>query len=160
MFRTPKTLTMIAAAIGVPYTASETDIGREAMKFLNRSARSVSSPVENFLSSSDSLQYGDHTHRDVERIWDDSIDRYRYSTQPQIVATATSTGQLVSATSRAGESETAAPSTILGPSDYRSSLVGKPISDLREVLRFDISPQWVTERFSRVSTVLAEFLIQ
>jgi hypothetical protein len=36
------------------------------------------------------------------------------------------------------------------------ALVGGPIYDLREVLRFDISPEWVTSRFSRVTTVLAD----
>lgn len=35
-------------------------------------------------------------------------------------------------------------------------LVGSPTADLGEVLRFDASPQWVMERWSRVSTVLAE----
>lgn len=35
-------------------------------------------------------------------------------------------------------------------------LVGSPVSDLGEVLRFDVSPQWVMGRWSRVSTVLAD----
>jgi len=161
MLRTPKMLTMLAAAVGVPYTASETDIGRTTMRFLSSGAKSVSAPVEDFLSSSDDLAYGEHTHRDVERIWEDTVDRYRYSTTPQIVA---SPGQLVSASTRL-QSEGVAqggtlPASVVGPQQslnaYQPSLVGKPVDDLREVLRFDISPQWVTERFSRVTTVLAE----
>lgn len=36
------------------------------------------------------------------------------------------------------------------------ALTGTQITDLREVLRFDITPQWVPTRFSRVSTVLAD----
>jgi hypothetical protein len=36
------------------------------------------------------------------------------------------------------------------------ALTGTEISDLREVLRFDITPVWVPQRFSRVSTVLAD----
>lgn len=36
------------------------------------------------------------------------------------------------------------------------ALTGPEISDLREVLRFDITPQWVPQHFARVSTVLAE----
>lgn len=36
------------------------------------------------------------------------------------------------------------------------NLTGVEITDLREVLRFDVTPQWVPQRFSRVSTVLAD----
>lgn len=36
------------------------------------------------------------------------------------------------------------------------ALTGTEISDLREVLRFDITPVWVPQHFSRVSTVLAD----
>lgn len=39
-------------------------------------------------------------------------------------------------------------------------IVGKPVTDLREVMRFDISPEWVMNRFSRVSTVLAELRLK
>lgn len=35
-------------------------------------------------------------------------------------------------------------------------LTGPQIVDLREVLRFDITPAWVPQRFARVSTVLSE----
>lgn len=36
-----------------------------------------------------------------------------------------------------------------------TSVGGGEVHDLREVLRFDISPQWLPQRFSRVSTVLS-----
>lgn len=36
------------------------------------------------------------------------------------------------------------------------ALTGTEISDLRDVLRFDITPVWVPQHFSRVSTVLAD----
>lgn len=39
-------------------------------------------------------------------------------------------------------------------------LVGAPVSDLGEVLRFDVSPQWVMARWSRVSTVLADLELE
>ena len=39
-------------------------------------------------------------------------------------------------------------------------IVGAPVTDLREVMRFDITPQWVMDRFSRVSTVLAELKLK
>ncbi len=40
------------------------------------------------------------------------------------------------------------------------SVVGTPVTDLREVMRFDISPEWVLDRFARVSTVLAEIRLK
>lgn len=40
--------------------------------------------------------------------------------------------------------------------DDGPSIVGAPVTDLREVMRFDVSPEWVIQRFSRVSTVLAD----
>lgn len=36
------------------------------------------------------------------------------------------------------------------------ALTGADITDFREVLRFDITPQWVPQRFARVSTILAD----
>jgi hypothetical protein len=36
------------------------------------------------------------------------------------------------------------------------SIAGGPVHDLRDVLRFDISPSWVSQHFTRVSTVLAD----
>ena len=35
-------------------------------------------------------------------------------------------------------------------------IAGHPIHDLREVIRFDITPGWVAQNFGRVSTVLAD----
>ena len=40
------------------------------------------------------------------------------------------------------------------------TLVGTRINDLREVMRFDISPEWVIQRFARVSTVLADLQLE
>jgi hypothetical protein len=37
-----------------------------------------------------------------------------------------------------------------------ANLVGPPVAHLGEVLRFDISPQWVTARWPRVTSTLAE----
>jgi len=146
---------MLAAAVGIPYTASETELGRYAMRSISYGAKSVSAPVTDYLSSSGELEFGDHTHRDVERIWEESVDRYRYGTEPPAIA---STGRLVSTSN---QPDLVGQPSILGnaglpPSGYTSSLVGRPVEDLREVLRFDITPQWVTDRFSRVTTVLAD----
>jgi hypothetical protein len=165
MLRTPKTLTMLAAAVGIPYSASETEFGRAAVDMLSSGARTVSAPVEDYLSSPGSVGFGDHTHRDVERIWEDTVDRYRYSTTPQVAThqVSPSTGRMVSTSQRVTTNEAPSsdslPASVVGapmPGSDQPSLVGRPVSDLREVLRFDISPDWVTNRFSRVTTVLAE----
>ena len=185
MIRAPKTLTMIAAAVGIPYTASETEIGQAAMRMLGTGMKSVSTPVEDFLASSRGTEFGEHAHRDVEGIWEQTIDRYRYSSTPQVVGQQSATpqgagptGRLVSSTSPApigggsalsntgtavGNERAMPASSPNGPVSVggfngsgQPSLVGQPVGDLREVLRFDISPDWVTNRFSRVTTVLAE----
>lgn len=45
----------------------------------------------------------------------------------------------------------------LGPvSPAGPALTNSPVSDFREVLRFDITPAWVPQHFSRVTTVLAD----
>lgn len=170
MLRTPKTLALLAAAVGVPYTASETEFGRAAVRMLGSGVHSVSAPASDYLGAGGSGVEGHNPHRDVEGIWEQTIDRYRYGTTPQIVS---SPGRMVSTSSRStaaaqidsgnvgsanlpatlGGAATALPA---GAATAGASLVGHPVSDLREVLRFDISPQWVTERFSRVTTVLAD----
>lgn len=51
----------------------------------------------------------------------------------------------------------------LGQNSFQGTgrgIVGTPVTDLREVMRFDITPQWVMDRFSRVSTVLAELQLK
>jgi hypothetical protein len=162
MLKTPKTLAMLTAAVGIPYTASETELGRSAANMFGSGMKTVAAPVGDYLSSTGLSNYGTNTHRDVEGIWEDSVDRYRYQSAPIAVP---STGRLVSASNRepastpqaftgndaVGAGGLAGTGGLAGP-----TLVGRPVSDLREVLRFDISPQWVTDRFSRVTTVLAE----
>jgi hypothetical protein len=165
MIRAPKTLTMLAAAVGIPYTASETEFGQAAMRMFGSGMQSVSTPVEDFLASSRGTEFGDHTHRDVEGIWEETVDRYRYSSTPQVVG---QSARLVSSQSQAtsvpesssanAQNSQAANSgwPVSSTGALQPSLVGQPVADLREVLRFDISPDWVTSRFSRVTTVLAE----
>lgn len=52
---------------------------------------------------------------------------------------------------------------LVGPRDLgqfaetpHRSIAGGPVPDFRDVLRFDISPEWVQGRFARVTTVLSE----
>lgn len=52
---------------------------------------------------------------------------------------------------------TAAYSDQQYPSQLQSpSLTNAPVSDFREVLRFDVTPAWVPQHFNRVTTVLAD----
>lgn len=156
MIRTPYTLAMIAAAVGVPYTATETDFGRSAMNMFSSQAASVATAVP---ASTDAA----HAHRDVERIWESSVDRFRYASTPMAIQSHVGGVPATGASSMAttlGVAPADSNGMVAGtvPSVFHNStaLVGGPIYDLREVLRFDISPDWVTSRFSRVTTVLAD----
>lgn len=55
----------------------------------------------------------------------------------------------------------------IGPRDLEQfaeagsrSLSGGPVADFRDVLRFDVSPNWVAEHFTRVTTVLADLRLE
>lgn len=160
MIRTQYTLAMIAAAIGVPYTASETEFGRKVVQTFSTQTASLTSAVE---TSTEAV----HSHRDVERIWEDSVDRFRYASTPVAVATR-GAGSMVDPSMGGSalppQSSAASDGSLVAGANYGTpynanasgALVGGPIYDLREVLRFDISPEWVTSRFSRVTTVLAD----
>lgn len=156
MIRTHYTLAMIAAAIGVPYTATETEFGKNLIQTVTSQSASVASAVG---ASTDAV----HSHRDVERIWEDSVDRFRYASTPVAVQSRSGGASFAAvdgATPPVGAADLSGISgmTNVGAAGFSngSALVGGPIYDLREVLRFDISPEWVTSRFSRVTTVLAD----
>ncbi len=162
MMRTHYTLAMIAAAIGVPYTATETEFGKNLLQTVTSQSASVTSAVG---ASTDAV----HSHRDVERIWEDSVDRFRYASTPVAVQSQAGGVGFASVDGAAGPAvqpginrtnAMAGTSGMTGVgasgSGNATALVGGPIYDLREVLRFDISPEWVMARFSRVTTVLAD----
>jgi hypothetical protein len=54
----------------------------------------------------------------------------------------------------------ALPSQPADPNSPTARLEGPPVQDLAEVIRFDISPQWVGQYWSRVSTVTAEMELE
>jgi hypothetical protein len=154
MMRATHTFALIAAAVGVPYAASETEFGRNTMQSLNAKTASLHTAV---IDAGD----GTHSHRDVERILEKSVDRFRYASTPLAVAGAAGMPSAagvnaVQPTAVVGVGAAQALSPALTGTPAGGSLVGGPIHDLREVLRFDITPDWVTSRFSRVTTVLAE----
>lgn len=74
-----------------------------------------------------------HAHYEVENIRRAQGDRYRYDDYM-------------------AEKLGALPKDAAGA----PKLVGAHVDDLRDVLRFDITPRWVVDRFARVTTVLAE----
>lgn len=134
---------LFTAAAAGPYLASETEIGRTTV-----------STVTNLFRDGKGLQYSDqwtdsssqpgsestyanHSHYAVEKLRSGETERYRYDHQ-----TARKLGAL--------------------PSDPNQTpmLVGAPVPDLREVMRFDINPDWVMSRFARVSTVLSDLSLR
>ncbi len=130
---------LIAAAAVGPYVATETDFGRRAVDrvggVFGDGAAMVSNGLAPGIAADESERqqgYANHAHYEVERLRKVSSDRYRYDKQ-----LARKLGAI--------------------PADpgAEPTLSGNQVRDLREVMRFDITPQWVIGRFSRVSTVLA-----
>lgn len=115
------TALLAATAVGAPYMASETSVGRKLTDSISSVANTVSPPT----STASWIDGPANAHHQTEALWDKELGPRDLN---QI--------------SRNG-----------GPAQ---SLVGGPVHDLRDVLRFDISPQWVSQHFSRVSTVLAD----
>ena len=130
---------LLAAAVGGPYVASETDFGRSAISKIRGASGSDSGYVVNETSYRNGglPGYGNHAHHEVETLRRNDPNRYRYDTD------------LTQKLGGAPKTDGATP-----------QLVGSPIQDIREVLRFDITPHWVTSRFSRVSTVLSDMQLE
>ncbi len=155
MVRTPTLIGLLTAAVGVPYTATETEFGRSTVEMITGSNEAGSASASAPWTQRDGEELGTNALRDVEGIWEQTIDRYRYG-QPQPLQTV---NRLASSSNRDTNQSALIPgisNDVVQPNANAASLVGQPVHDLREVLRFDISPDWVTQRFSRVSTVLAE----
>lgn len=169
MMRPSHTLALLAAAVGVPYAATETQLGQTALQSF-RDTPVAQQPKEPKAASGEV-----HAHRDVERIWEQSVDRFRYASTPRAVlqragvdaapadaalgvpaAAADGRFRTPAAALPGAAASSAAAAAPLPAGIGVTSLVGGPIGDLREVLRFDISPDWVTAQFARVTTVLAE----
>lgn len=155
MVRTPTLIGLLTAAVGVPYTATETEFGRSTVEMITGSNQASHSSSPASWAERDGMELGTNALRDVEGIWEQTIDRYRYGqAQPM-----QSVNRLASTSNREMVPSGSLPGMAtdgVAADPYSASLVGQPVQDLREVLRFDISPDWVTQRFSRVSTVLAE----
>ena len=128
---------LIAAAAGGPYVASETEFGRSLMSSLGTSTQSDLTYVGVDVSDLTRDAYANHAHHEVEKLRRNQPERYLYEEM------------LTRKLGGIPQEPAAAP-----------KLVGTQISDLREVLRFDISPKWVIQRFARVTTVLADLRLE
>ena len=93
---------------------------------------SVSQSVQSGYADS-TVSAASNAHHEVEKLVTATSSKYRYDTP---------------LAQDLGQSQVHA--------EAAPSIVGTPLTDLREVMRFDVSPQWVISRYSRVSTVLAE----
>jgi hypothetical protein len=131
MIRIFRNLIVFALMAGGMYTVLETDSGRDAVSSVMTSIQG-----DTTLVSTTADGYGSNAHHEVENIRRVQGDQYRYD--PEM---AQRLGAIPS-------DATAAP-----------KLVGGQVKDLREVLRYDINPNWVVSRFSRVTTVLASLMM-
>ncbi|WP_182865179.1 DUF6690 family protein [Rhodopirellula sp. JC639] len=138
------TALLAAAAVG-PYVATETDVGRKSMStvrslFGGASTGDAISGLAPGIAATEEERtsgYANHSHYEIEKLRQVGADRYRYDTE-----LARKLGAI--------------------PQDpaEEPTLSGYQVKDLREVLRFDIGPDWVVNRFSRVSTVLADLKLK
>lgn len=129
--------TLFLVAAGGPYVASETEFGRNSVRYVTNMVRSDSSASRQSSWTGDGDQYANHSHYQVEQLRRDASDRFRY------------------------DEDLARKLGGLPPeSESTPKLAGTQINDLREVIRFDINPDWVISRFARVSTVLSDLSLR
>ncbi|TWU36688.1 hypothetical protein Q31b_49700 [Novipirellula aureliae] len=139
MFSKARNTAIVATLVGGPYVASETDLGRGVLETIKQPFASVQSEdgLGVSLTSASGNEYANHSHYEVEQLRRKSADKYRYDHE-----TARRLG------------------AIPADAELEPQLVGSTVHDIREVLRFDITPEWVLQRFSRVSTVLADLRME
>lgn len=147
-------IAVLAVAAGTPYVATETQWGRDATETITQqfsgdgeaggwnlsapwSASAGEAGPGGQVESPESDRYPVHSHHQVETLRPVSSARYRY------------------------EDEIARKLGAM-PADEEtvSHLAGNNVADIREALRFDLTPPMILERFSRVSTVLADLQLE
>ncbi len=133
-----RTAAAIAALVGGPYVVSETDMGQKTVSSIKRQFETTEAAIssgDSVLSSSS--DYAVHSHYEVEQLRRSGEARYRYDHE-----LARKLG------------------AIPAKPENEPNLVGTTVQDLREVIRFDINPEWIINRFSRVTTVLADMKME
>ncbi len=118
---------ILAAATGGPYLATQTDWGQDALKDVTQVVAGDGTEVT--LENG----YAGHALYEMETLRSSNPSQYRYDP--------------VMAAKLQGRTD---------GTDVAPSLVGGKVNDLRDVMRFDVTPEWVLQRFSRVTTVLAD----
>lgn len=119
MMRRVATAGLLATAVGGPYVATETEVGRGMTSRVTASVEGTAAKAGLALGSPPP-----NSHYDTESLWHRTLG-------PRDLAG-------------------------LGAARPVASLAGGPVHDFRDLLRFDITPEWIASRFSRVTTVLAE----
>ena len=127
MYNHIRNAALLAAATGGPYLAIQTDWGQEAFKDVTQV---VSGDGTGAVSDTG---YAGHALYEIETLRSADPSKYRYDP--------------VMAAKLRGRTD---------DSGVVPSLVGGKVNDLRDVMRFDVTPDWVLQRFSRVTTVLAD----
>ena len=131
-----RTLLIGSVLVGGPYVALETEPGTQFVDGITRQFQ-ITDVNANGTQLSGSHDYANHSHYEIEELRKQNVGRFRY------------------------EEEIARKlGAIPVEAEKAPTLVGATVSDLREVMRFDINPEWVFSRFSRVSTVLAELRME
>ena len=127
MYNHIRNAAILAAATGGPYLATQTDWGQDALKDISQ----VVASDRKVLTSDNG--YAGHALHEIETLRSTSPNQFRYDP--------------VMAAKLQGRTDA---------SDVAPSLGGGTVNDLRDVMRFDVTPDWVLQRFSRVTTVLAD----
>lgn len=139
-------IAVLAAAAGTPYLASETQIGRDTTSSISQTFQTHAPSVPwgsgeaspgGLTQAPGSDRYPIHAHHQVETLRPVSSVRYRYDED-----TARKLGAMPTKPEEA------------------PSLSGNNVADIRQALRFDLTPPMILERFSRVSTVLADLQLE
>jgi hypothetical protein len=141
MFISPlKTVAFVAVAAGGCYFATQTQWGRSTTSSVTDVLQSISTnytDTEVIGSPVSASGHTNHALHEVEQLRRLDPDRYRYD-------------QPIAQTLVTNRTDSTTP----------PKLVGARVDDLRAVIRFDISPAWVIQRFARVSTVLADLQLE
>lgn len=134
MFSKVRLAALLAAAGGGPYLASETQWGRDIVGSVSDTVT-----VTTASSSVGGRSPGDqvHAHHENETLIDINTQQYRLD--PEL---ARKLGAIPSDPGQAPQ------------------LATLRINDIRDVVRFDVTPDWVLSRFARVSTVLADLRLE
>lgn len=127
MYNHIRNAAILATATGGSYFATQTDWGHDA---INDVTQVVSG---NHAETTSGNGYAGHALYEIETLRSANPTQYRYDS--------------VMAAKLQGRTD---------DSGFVPSLVGGKVNDLRDVMRFDITPDWVLQRFSRVTTVLAD----